>query len=254
MRFAAGFVSSRHLPAKLHVQKQEANAPYVWYLYIQWDGDGMNFVYGETQIHYLAGKDKRLGQAMEQIGYIECAVDPDLFASTVRQIVGQQISMAAQHTIWQRMQQGLGIVSPETIAALTIDGLQRFGMTYKKAGYIHAFAQKVLRGTFDIEALWEKDDQAVIEALSSLDGVGAWTAEMLMIFSMQRQNILSYGDLAIHRGMRMLYHHRKVDKKRFELYRRRYSPYGTVASLYLWAIATGAIPGMKDDAKSGKTK
>lgn len=63
---------------------------------------------------------------------------------------------------------------------------------------------------------------------------------------MERPNILSYGDLAIHRGLRMLYHHREIDRKLFEKYRRRYSPYCTVASLYLWAIAGGAIPEMRD--------
>ena len=69
---------------------------------------------------------------------------------------------------------------------------------------------------------------------------------MLMLFSMQRQDILSYGDLAIQRGLRMLYRHRKIDKFIFERYRRRYSPYGSVASLYIWAVAGGAIEGFSD--------
>jgi DNA-3-methyladenine glycosylase II len=65
---------------------------------------------------------------------------------------------------------------------------------------------------------------------------------------MQRPDILSFGDLAILRGMRMLYHHREITRQLFEKYRRRYSPYGSVASLYLWAIAGGAISEMKDYA------
>ena len=63
---------------------------------------------------------------------------------------------------------------------------------------------------------------------------------------MQRPDVFSYGDLAILRGLRMVYHHRKIDKKLFEKYRRRFSPYCSVASLYLWAVSGGAIPGMKD--------
>ena len=63
-----------------------------------------------------------------------------------------------------------------------------------------------------------------------------------------RPDILSYGDLAILRGMRMVYHHRKITRELFEKYRRRYSPYGSVASLYLWAVAGGVIEGMKDYA------
>ena len=77
---------------------------------------------------------------------------------------------------------------------------------------------------------------------------------MLMLFSMQRPDILSFGDLAILRGMRMLYRHRKITRELFEKYRRRYSPYGSVASLYLWAIAGGAIEGMKDYASQKKKK
>jgi len=67
-----------------------------------------------------------------------------------------------------------------------------------------------------------------------------------MLFSLQRPDILSYGDLAILRGMRMLYRHREISRQLFEKYRRRYSPYGSVASLYLWEIAGGAIEGMKN--------
>ncbi len=69
---------------------------------------------------------------------------------------------------------------------------------------------------------------------------------MILLFCMQRPNVLSFGDLAIQRGMRMVYHHRKIDRKLFEKYRRRLSPYCSVASLYFWAVAGGAIPGMKD--------
>lgn len=97
-------------------------------------------------------------------------------------------------------------------------------------------------------------DEEVIEALSSLKGIGVWTAEMIMTFCMQRPDIVSYGDLAILRGMRMLYRHRQIDKVKFRRYRKRYSPYGTIASLYLWAIAGGAIPNLTDPAPKKKRK
>jgi DNA-3-methyladenine glycosylase II len=88
--------------------------------------------------------------------------------------------------------------------------------------------------------------------LSKIKGIGQWTAEMILIFCLQRPNIFSYDDLAIHRGLRMLYHHRNISRKIFEKYRRRYSPYCTVASLYLWSIAAGTIEGMKDCAAKKK--
>lgn len=90
------------------------------------------------------------------------------------------------------------------------------------------------------------NDDQLIKELSSLHGIGVWTAEMIMIFCLGRTDVVIYGDLAILRGMRMLYHHRKIDRKKFNQYCKRYSPYGTVASLYLWAIAARAIPDLND--------
>lgn len=89
-------------------------------------------------------------------------------------------------------------------------------------------------------------DEDAIAALSSLKGIGVWTAEMILLFCLQRPDVLSYGDLAIQRGLRMVYHHRDITPQLFERYRRRFSPCGSVASLYLWAVAGGTIPELKD--------
>ena len=91
-------------------------------------------------------------------------------------------------------------------------------------------------------------DEEVIAELSQLRGIGKWTAEVLLIFSMGRQDVLSWDDLAIHRGLRMVYHHRKITKQLFQKYKRRYAPYGTVASLYLWEVSVGVLPDLKDFA------
>ena len=89
-------------------------------------------------------------------------------------------------------------------------------------------------------------DEEAIRELKSLKGVDVWTPEMILLFCMQRPNIFSYDDLAIQRGLRMVYHHSNIDRKLFEKYRHRFSLYCSVASLYLWAVAGGAIPKMKD--------
>ena len=143
---------------------------------------------------------------------------------------------------------------PEAIDRLSMEELQGFGITFKKAAYIRNATRKVMDGTFDIQALYTMDDNEVCTRLSELDGIGVWSAEMLMLFSMQRPNILSFGDLAIQRGLRMVYHHRKITRELFEKYRRRFSPYNSVASLYLWAVAGGAIEGMKDYAPKNKRR
>ena len=214
----------------------------------------MYFAYGTKETDYLSRKDKRLAAAIAQIGPIEREVDTDLFAAVVHHIIGQQISMKAQATIWQRMRDALGAVDAEHLLAAGVPQLQQLGMTFRKAEYITDFSQKIHDGTFDLQAVWQMPDDEAIRALSSLKGIGVWTAEMILLFCMQRPDVFSYDDLAIQRGLRMLYHHRKIDRKLFEKYRRRFSPYGSVASLYLWAISGGAIPGMRDYAPKKPTK
>jgi len=210
------------------------------------------FQYGGLETDYLKAKDARLAAVIEQLGHIDRVVDDGLFFSVVHSIVGQQISMKAQDTIWQRMLDAYGRISPEAIDAASVDELQAFGMTFRKAEYIKDFASKVQSGSFDLAQVEHMSDDEAIAALVSLKGVGVWTAEMILLFCLQRPNILSYDDLGIQRGMRMVYRHRKIDRKLFEKYRRRLSPYCSVASLYFWAVAGGAIPGLTDPAPKRK--
>lgn len=206
----------------------------------------MYFAYGERELSYLRQKDKRLGAVMDRIGHIDRAVDPDLFSSVVHHIIGQQISTKAQATIWQRIHDTLDSINAETILKAGVPALQALGMTFRKAEYITDFAEKIHTGAFRLDEVARMNDEDAIRALSSLKGIGVWTAEMILLFCMQRPDIFSYDDLAIRRGLRMVYHHREIDRERFERYRRRFSPYGSVASLYLWAVAGGAIPEMQD--------
>lgn len=212
----------------------------------------MYFTYGDTEINYLKSKDKVLGELIDKIGPVRREVDTDLFSSVVHHIIGQQISTKAQATLWGRMQNTLGQVSPENVLSAGGEKLQSIGMTFRKAEYITDFAGKVQRGEFDLQSVSLMPDAEAIRKLSSLKGIGVWTAEMILLFCLQRPNVFSFDDLAIQRGLRMTYHHRKIDRKLFEKYRRRFSPYCSVASLYLWAVAGGAVPGMKDYAPKQK--
>lgn len=208
----------------------------------------MVFAYGETELAWLRKKDKRLGEVIDRIGHVDRAVDPDLFSAVIHHIIGQQISMKAQATIWQRMQDALGAVSAEAILAAGVPELQSLGMTFRKAEYITDFAKKVHTGEFDLISIGEKPDEEVILELSALKGIGVWTAEMLLLFCLQRPNVFSYGDLAILRGMRMVYRHKEINRARFERYRKRFSPYCSIASLYFWAVSGGALPELTDPA------
>jgi DNA-3-methyladenine glycosylase II len=211
------------------------------------------FIYGDTEVAYLKDRDKALGAVIDAIGHIDREADTGLFSSVVHHIIGQQISTKAQATLWNRMRDGFGEVTAERIAAASLEELQAFGMTFRKAAYIQDFACKVRDGAFDLQRVAHMPDAEAIQALDSLKGIGVWTAEMILLFCLQRPDVFSFDDLAIQRGLRMVYHHRKIDRKLFEKYRRRFSPYCSVASLYLWAVAGGAIPGMKDYAPKTKT-
>lgn len=212
----------------------------------------MYFEYGAEEIDYLKSKDKKLAEVIDKIGHIERSIDDDLFSAVVHHIIAQQISTKAQQSIWKNMNDNLGEITSDTLLSCGRDNLQKFGITFKKADYILDFAKKVKKGEFDLAEIISMSDEEVIAKLSLLKGVGVWTAEMLLIFCLQRPNVFSYGDLAILRGIRMVYHHKKVSKDQFEKYRRRFSPYCSVASLYFWAVAGGAIPEMKDYAPKAK--
>lgn len=212
------------------------------------------FKYGIEEMKYLSETDSVLGDVIAKIGKVNRAADSDLFSAVLHHIVGQQISTKAQATIYRRLQDLLGEVNEDTILNVSDEQLQSIGITFKKVFYMKDFARKVKSKEIDLDALWEKSDKEVIRELSSLKGIGVWTAEMILLFCMQRKDILSYDDLAIQRGLRMVYHHRKITKQLFRKYQRRYSPYGSVASLYLWAVAGGAIPEMKDYKPKGTRK
>lgn len=195
------------------------------------------YEYGQKEIEFLKKKDKKLGEAIESIGMIERKINPDPFAALISSIIGQQISTKAASTIRDRLNILLVEITPETIEQISIEQIQGCGMTLKKAGYIKGIADAALNGIINFDKLNALSDEEIIKQLSALGGVGVWTVEMLLIHSLCRPDILSYGDLGIRRGMMNLYGLKELPKKKFEVYRKRYSPYGTVASIYLWALS-----------------
>lgn len=205
-----------------------------------------HFTYDDTHIAHLAERCPKLGEAIAHIGKIERQVNADLFSELMRTIIGQQISSKAITTIWGRMQDLLGEITPESVANIDPDSLQSIGISYRKVGYMQAIAHEILADNTNLAALSSLSDDEIKQRLSSFRGIGEWTAQMLMIFSLNRLNVLSYGDLAIHRGLRMLYRHREITPALFAKYQRRFAPYNSVASLYLWQIAGGAIPDLTD--------
>lgn len=194
------------------------------------------FEYGDEELNYLKQADETLGAVIDQFGKIDRIVIPNLFQALVYSIVGQQISLKAANTVWDRFQDRFEI-SPEYLLTVSQEEIQQCGISMRKVDYIIGIAQDIADGNLDMNSLYSLSDKEVIKRLSSLKGIGVWTAEMLLLNSMERPDIVSYGDIAIQRGMKKLYGLDSLTKGQFEEYRSRFSPYGSIASIYLWRIS-----------------
>lgn len=195
------------------------------------------FKYTDKEIECLKKNDKILGEAIDRIGRINRKIEPEIFSALISSIISQQISTKAAITVKDRLIELIGEINPENLNDKSIEDIQKCGMSLRKAGYIKGVAEASINGIIDFNNLHKLSDEEVIKELIKLKGVGEWTAEMLLIHSLSRPNILSYKDLAIRRGIMKLYGLVELSKEEFEIYRNRYTPYGTVASLYLWEIS-----------------
>lgn len=194
------------------------------------------FRYGKKELDHLKKKDEALGAVIDRVGMLEFEVVPDLFAGLVKSIITQQISTKAASSIWRRMRAYFGDITPEVIHPASAEDIRECGLSMRKALSIKEIARAVINGELNLSELHELPDREVIRRLSSLNGIGAWTAEMLLIFSMERPDVVSWTDYGIRQGIMRLYGLKTLTKEQFEEYRERYSPYGSVASLYLWRL------------------
>ncbi|NLU54893.1 MAG: DNA-3-methyladenine glycosylase 2 family protein [Firmicutes bacterium] len=184
---------------------------------------------------FLIEADSKFSPIISAVGDIEVELEPDLFVSLVSTIVGQQLSNKVLEIIWNRFDTLLqGAVTPEKILNLPDEKIREVGISYRKIEYIKNLAQKVLNGELDLVALESFSDQEVIEKLVELKGIGVWTAEMLLIFSLGRNDVFSVRDLGLRRGVARLYDLGDVSDDEVAKIAAKWSPYRTFASLYLW--------------------
>ncbi len=198
--------------------------------------------YGEEATAWLRARDPALGAVIDALGYIRWEVEDDLFAALIHHIVGQQISTKAQAAIWARLLRALGALDAPRLLAYGPERLRGLGLSRRKVDYALDLARRVQEGAFDLGAVARLPDAEAIAALTALRGVGEWTAEMTLLFTLRRPDILSRKDLGIQRGLCLLHRHRRITPALFARYRRRYSPFCSVASLYLWKVAGGEVP------------
>ena len=158
----------------------------------------------------------------------------DLFATLIKSIVGQQISVVAASAIWSRFEDLVGEVTPESILTKTHQEIKEVGLSNRKVEYIVGIAQSWIDGFGEID--WDiMNDEEVIEELVKLRGVGRWTVQMLLIFALLRQDVFPIDDIGLIRGMEKLYHSGKALEKT-QLYEisENWKPYRTMGVWYIW--------------------
>lgn len=195
------------------------------------------FEYGDKETSYLKSRDEKLAEAIDRIGFVKRNIIPDPFCGLIYSIVGQQISGKAADTVFSRLNDRAGGITPGNLFKLAPEEIQVCGMSARKAVYIRGIAEAALKGVVDFNSLDKRTDREIIDMLTRLPGVGVWTCEMLLIFSLCRPDVLSYNDFGIRKGIMKLHGINELTRKKFSEYRALYSPYCTTASIYLWEIA-----------------
>lgn len=195
----------------------------------------------EAAVAHVRASDAKLAAVIDAVGPLGLALDafPDPFGGLAEAIVYQQLTGKAAATIFGRVASRFGDgkrVEPRAIVAATDESLREVGLSRAKAAALRDLSSRHLAGSIPSRAALETmDDDTIVEHLSAVRGVGRWTVEMLLIFRMGRPDVLPVADYGIRKGFAKVYRKRALpDSKTLEKHGRRWRPFRTVASWYLW--------------------
>lgn len=159
------------------------------------------------------------------------------FSFIIFHIIGQMLSNKAAQTIIKRFKALVGEITPSNILSKRDDDIRACGISCSKVDYMKNFSKLVLDDNIRLDELSELDDDEVISRLTSIKGIGRWTAEMISSFSLNRLNIFSYEDAALKSGIMKVHDEFKtLSRNRFNRLKKLYSPYCTVAAIYYYEI------------------
>jgi len=192
---------------------------------------------------------------IERVGpYCPRHATPD-FHNMARSIAYQQLHGKAAATIFGRLCTATGceLLSPETVLALSLEQMRACGLSKQKLAYIRDLAEKTLSGDVDFEQLPKMDDEDVIEHLTRVKGIGRWSAQMFLMFALNRQDVMPVVDLGINVAIKKAYNKRKIPKPKQVLkIAERWRPYRSVACWYLWRSVDVRTP--EASTKDGKQR
>lgn len=187
---------------------------------------------------HLSNIDPIMRTTIEQIGPCTLKPDPDIFNSLVDAIVSQQISVKAADAILARVRAAMpgGVVTPDALAGYNSDTLRPLGLSAQKARYILSLVEHIQNGQLVLEELPSLGDEEIIQRLTMVKGIGRWTAEMVLIFTLGRADVLPVDDLGFLEGVRAAYNLPERPKRTEMLERGEpWRPYRTFATWYMWA-------------------
>ena len=189
----------------------------------------------KTHIQALIELEPRFAPVYEQVGVPSLRRNEGGFAALLRAIVGQQLSVAAASSIWQRLVDA-DLITPKTLIQADDDDLRAQGLSRQKIRYVRSLVDHDI----DYQALTTMSDGEVIDTLTAVTGIGRWTAEMYLLFSLGRADILAVDDLAIRvAAMSLLELPERPTPKQLKVATQSWSPYLSAASLLLWAYYGG---------------
>ena len=195
----------------------------------------------KNHLDALAKLDPDLQRGLELVRYPKPRIRVQGFETFLSTIVSQQISTEAAASIMRRVQALLPSMEAREVLRLPAGALRAAGLSGRKVEYVEALARAIDENRFEISHLAEMEDQAVIEAITALRGFGAWSAEIYLMFSLQRSDIFPAGDLAIRVALQKL---KRIDNKLSEKQAREmvasWAPYRSAGSLFLWHYYRGA--------------
>jgi DNA-3-methyladenine glycosylase II len=187
-------------------------------------------------IQHLKRRDPVLSGIIDRVGDYGIEFrDPD-FETLVKSIVYQQLSGRVASVIFGRVVKAAGgKLTPASILKLRPARMRALGLSGQKTAYIRDLARHTRDGKVDFAELWDLPDEAVIERLTEVKGIGEWTAHMFLIFALRRTDVLPLGDLGIRAAIRKAYGFAELPEAgEIEMLAARWRPYCTVASWYLW--------------------
>ncbi len=187
-------------------------------------------------VNHLKKSDPVMAGIIERHGACKISYGPASFASLVESIVYQQLAGAAAAAIFRRFTDLTGMpLVPAGVLRLSDEQMRGAGLSKQKLSYIRDLAERVTDGRVRFDHLHELTDDEVIAELTQVKGIGRWTAQMFLMFTLQRMDVLPTGDLGIQSAMKRHYRKRKLPKPaEMEKIARKWQPYRTIACWYLW--------------------